>query len=71
MTSVVITLKFQVRIPKEIRSALCLMPGQRMQVRLVEDKVEFVPEKTVASLSGRWPGVDAQIVRDADRFTSN
>jgi len=38
-----------------------------MDVKLNGDKIEFIPEKTVASLRGRWPGTDTRVVRDADR----
>jgi hypothetical protein len=44
-----------------------LVSGQRMAVRLHNGKVEFVPEKTIASLRGRWPGLDTRIVREVDR----
>lgn len=67
MTTVSVSPKFQVVIPKEIREALKLVAGQRMEVRLNKGKVEFVPEKTILSYRGRWPGVDSTIVRDADR----
>lgn len=67
MTTVSVSPKFQVVIPKEIREALNLFSGQRMEVRLNKGKVEFVPEKTILSYRGRWPGVDSTIVRDADR----
>ena len=67
MNTVAISPKFQVVIPKDIRRALNLVAGQRMEVELNGGKVEFIPEKTVASLRGRWPGLDTRIVRDADR----
>lgn len=67
MTTVSVSPKFQVVIPKEIREALHLFSGQRMEVRLNKGKVEFVPEKTILSYRGRWPGIDSTIVRDADR----
>lgn len=67
METVALSPKFQVVIPKEIRRALQLVAGQRMQVRLNDGKVEFIPEKTIASLRGRWPGIDTQILREADR----
>ena len=67
MSSVALSPKFQVIIPKDIRRALNLVSGQRMEVQLNGDKVEFIPEKTLASLRGRWPGMDTQVVRDADR----
>jgi AbrB family looped-hinge helix DNA binding protein len=67
MDTVALSPKFQVVIPKAVRRALGLQPGQRMQVRLHAGKVELEPEKTVACLKGRWPGLDTQVVREADR----
>lgn len=67
MSTVALSPKFQVVIPKDIRRALNLVSGQRMEVKLNGDKVEFIPEKTLASLRGRWPGMDTRVVRDADR----
>jgi len=67
MDTVALSPKFQVVIPKAVRRALGLQPGQRMQVRLHGGKVELEPEKTVASLKGRWPGLDTQVLREADR----
>jgi AbrB family looped-hinge helix DNA binding protein len=67
MTTVSVSPKFQVVIPKDIREALHLVARQRMEVRLNDGKVEFVPEKSILSYRGRWPGVDSTVVRDADR----
>ncbi len=67
MDYVAISPKFQVVIPKAIRRALGLQPGQRVQVRLHQGKVELEPEKTLASLRGRWPGLETVVERDADR----
>ena len=67
MDTVSLSPKFQVVIPKAVRRALGLQPGQRMQVRLLEGKVELAPEPTLRDLKGRWPGLDTQVVREADR----
>lgn len=67
MAAVTLSAKHQVVIPKDIRLALQLVPGQHMAVRLQDGRVEFVPEKTIACIRGRWPSIDKQIVRDADR----
>ena len=67
MSTVALSPKFQVVIPKDIRRALNLVSGQRMEVQLNGNKVEFTPEKTIASLRGRWPGMDTRVVREADR----
>ncbi len=67
MDAVTISSKFQVVIPKHIRQTLNLVAGQRMQVRLRGCTVELVPEKTVASLRGKWPTLDATVMREKDR----
>jgi AbrB family looped-hinge helix DNA binding protein len=66
MTTVSVSPKFQVVIPKDIREALQLVAGQRMEARLNDGKVEFVPEKSILSYRGRWPGIDSTVVRDPD-----
>jgi AbrB family looped-hinge helix DNA binding protein len=67
MTTVSISPKFQVVIPKDIREALNLFSGQRMEVRLNNGMVEFSPEKSIASYRGRWIGIDSNVMRENDR----
>lgn len=67
MHTVSLSHKFQIVIPKAVRQALGLQQGQRLQVRVLGDKLELEPEKSVATLKGRWPGLDTKVVREADR----
>jgi AbrB family looped-hinge helix DNA binding protein len=67
MHTVSLSPKFQIVIPKSVRQALGLQQGQRLQVRVLGDKVELEPEKSVVTLKGRWPGLDTKVVRAADR----
>lgn len=67
MPTVTVSTKFQVVIPKDIRDALKLVAGQRMEVRLSGGKVEFVPERSILSYRGHWPGLDSTVQRDDDR----
>ena len=46
MVTVALSPKFQVVIPKDIRSALNLVAGQRMEVQLNGGKVELIPDQT-------------------------
>lgn len=43
METVVISPGFQVRLPKRVRSALGLAPGQRLRVVLYGQRLELVP----------------------------
>lgn len=66
--SVKISPKFQVVIPKEIREALHLLPGQRMQVVQYEGRIELIPERDIGELEGFLKGMDTSFTRDEDRL---
>ena len=68
MSAVTISPKFQVVIPKEIRERLELRPGQRVQVILYDDRIEFVPEQPAAKMRGFLRGIDTNVPREADRL---
>ncbi len=68
MASVTISPKFQVVIPKEIRQKLGLMPGQKVQTIVFEDRIELIPVKPIRKLKGFLKGIDTHIERDNDRL---
>lgn len=68
MPAVRISPKFQVVIPKQIREALGLKPGQSLQVFEVDGRVELVPEEDMGSLRGFVRGIDTALDRDEDRY---
>ena len=67
MTSVTISPKFQVVIPKEVREAMGLEAGQKVQVLAYKNRIELIPLKSVKKLKGFLKGLDTDIQRDADR----
>ena len=68
MLSVKISPKFQVVIPKEIREALHLVPGQRMQIVQYENRIELIPERDIGELEGFLAGMDTSFTREEDRL---
>ena len=68
MLSVKVSPKYQVVIPKEIRESLQVFPGQRMQVVQYEDRIEFIPERSVSELEGFLKGIDTSFARGSDRI---
>lgn len=58
---------FRVTIPKPIREALALLPGQRMAVSAVGDGVQSVPLEGARGLRGSSKGIDTAVEREADR----
>jgi len=67
MHTVTVSPKFQVVIPKEIRKALNLRPGQRMQVVEHEGRIEFIPERDFKELRGFLKGINTEFKREGDR----
>jgi AbrB family looped-hinge helix DNA binding protein len=67
MSVVTVSPKFQVVIPREIREALGLQPGQQVQALRYQNRVEFIPVRPMKSARGFLKGIDTDVARDADR----
>jgi AbrB family looped-hinge helix DNA binding protein len=65
--AVKISPKFQVVIPKTIRTELQLVPGQTMQALAYGNRIELIPELNSANMRGFLKGMDTTIDRDEDR----
>jgi AbrB family looped-hinge helix DNA binding protein len=58
--------KYQVVIPKAIRTQLRLVPGQKVQVIAYGDRIEFIPLKPARALRGMLRGLDTTFERDRE-----
>lgn len=67
MSVVTVSPKFQVVIPRHIREALKLKPGQKVQAFEYEGRVEFVPIRPAKALRGFLRGLDTSVPRDRER----
>ncbi len=67
MSVVTVSPKFQVVIPREIREALGLAPGQKVQVLQYQNRVEFIPVRPMRALRGFLKGIDTTVPREGDR----
>lgn len=68
MTTVKISPKYQVVIPKEIREKLKLKPGQKLQIFQFGDRIEFIPLKDIKEARGFLKGINTDINREGDRI---
>ena len=68
METVTVSPKFQVVIPKEMREALKLTPGQKVQALLYENRIELIPVRSVKQMRGFLKGIDTTVVRERDRL---
>ncbi len=67
MDSVTVSPKFQIVIPRAVREALGIRPGQKVQVIRYRDRVELIPLRPVRKLRGFLKGIDTSVPRDPDR----
>jgi len=68
MDTVTISPKYQVVIPRGIREALGLRPGQKVQAIGYGDRVELVPIVPVRQMRGFLAGIDTDVPREGDRL---
>ena len=67
MGVVKISPKYQVVIPREVREALQLKPGQRVQVLAYGNRIELIPEKSIPEMRGFLKGIKTHFEREPDR----
>jgi AbrB family looped-hinge helix DNA binding protein len=67
VSTVTLSPKFQVVIPKETRERLGLEPGQKIQVIAYGDRIELIPLQPASELRGFLRGIDTEVEREADR----
>ena len=68
MESVKISPKYQVVIPKKLREALNLSPGQKLQMIVFENRIEMIPVRKISEMKGFLKGIDTTVDREADRI---
>lgn len=67
MTVVTVSPKFQVVIPRAIREAMGLEPGQKVQALQYQNRIEFIPVRSMRAMRGFLKGIDSTVTRDTDR----
>ena len=67
MTTVTISPKFQVVIPKQIRKAFSISPGEKFQVFAFLNRIELIPIKKVKKMRGFLKGINTTVEREKDR----
>ena len=67
METVKVSSKYQIVIPRSVREAMDIRPGQEMQVVLYDSRIELLPVRDVRSLRGFLRGIDTSVERENDR----
>ncbi len=67
MNTVIVSPKYQIVIPREVREALDLRPGQEVAVLRYRGRIELIPMKPVEEMRGLLRGIDSTVEREPDR----
>lgn len=68
MQTVTVSPKYQVVIPKDVREAMRLYPGQKLKIIEYEGRIELIPDRDIGELRGFLKGIDTEFIREDDRF---
>lgn len=68
MSTMVLSRKFQIVIPKEIRDELKLRPGQRIQAVIQGEQIVLIPVRPSGEMRGFLKGIDTRVPREEDRL---
>ena len=68
MTTVTVSPKFQIVIPKSVRDAMGIASGQKVQVITYQGRIELIPIKPMSQMAGVLKGLDSHLDRDDDRL---
>lgn len=67
MTTVTVSPKYQVVIPKDVRESLGIVSGQKIQVIPYRNRIELIPIKPMKEMKGFLKGINTNVGRDKDR----
>ena len=68
MSTVTISPKYQIVIPKAVREKLQLSPGQKVEAIAYENRIELIPVRPITEMRGMLAGIDTDVEREVDRL---
>jgi len=68
METITISPKYQIVIPRMVREALGIKPGQKVQVLQYQNRIEFIPLKKMKEMRGFLKGINTTVDREKDRL---
>ena len=67
MSTVTVSSKYQIAMPKEVRDRLDIRPGQRLEAFAVGGRIELMPVHPIEELRGALDGMNPDFEREPDR----
>lgn len=66
MQAVTVSPKFQVVIPKDIRTKMNISSGEKLQIISYDDRIELVRPKPISKMRGFVKGLDPSFERERE-----
>lgn len=66
MPTVIVSPRYQIVIPLEVRKALGITPGQKVEVMRMGDCIEIIPLRPMKRLRGSLAGINTSVKREGD-----
>lgn len=67
-TTIKVSSKYQIVIPKWVREQMHLKPGTELTVVAFDGTMHLVPLRPLSEMEGAFEGMDTTIEREPDRF---
>jgi AbrB family looped-hinge helix DNA binding protein len=67
MSTVTVSPKYQVVIPKDVRKVIDIRPGQKVAMIAFQGRIQIVPLKPIEEMRGFLKGMDTTIEHEPDR----
>ena len=67
MTIVTVSRKYQIVIPKEVRQALGIEAGEKLDAIACRGHIALVPVRSIKAARGFLKGIDTEVARNDDR----
>jgi AbrB family looped-hinge helix DNA binding protein len=68
METVTVSPKYQIIIPKLIREAMQLRPGQKLKIMEYDGRIELIPDRDISELKGFLKWINTDFERAVDRI---
>lgn len=69
MSTITLSPKYQVVIPRDVREKMKLRPGEKLQVISFDDRIELVPLRPMRSMRGFLKGMNPAFEREREDRT--
>jgi AbrB family looped-hinge helix DNA binding protein len=66
VSTVTVSSKYQVVIPKDVRERLQIQPGQKVEAFAIGGRIELVPVRPISEMRGFLRGMDPNFEREGD-----